>query len=101
MEAAATVILILFWVFLVVAWVMFVLSFYFVMFGLAVSLLILWVLMLIDCIQRDFSKPDDKIVWILVVVLTGWIGALIYYFMVKRPADQSGDQSGDQPAGQR
>lgn len=93
MEAAAVVIFILVWVLIVVAWVMFILSFYFVVFGLAISLLILWVLMLIDCIQRNFPKPDDKTVWILVVVLTGWIGALIYYFMVKRPADQRANVS--------
>lgn len=92
MEAAAVAIFLLFWVFIVIAWVVFIISFYLAIFGLAIGLLMVWILMLIDCIQRDFSKPDDKTVWILVVVLTGWVGALIYYFMVKRPADRLADQ---------
>ncbi len=51
--------------------------------------LILWVWMIIDCAQREFLPPkqDQKIIWILVIVLAGWIGALIYYLVVKRPED--------------
>ena len=40
----------------------------------------IWVWMLIDCITKEPSEGNDKIVWILVVVLTGIIGALIYLF---------------------
>jgi large-conductance mechanosensitive channel len=47
-----------------------------------------WIWMLIDCVKRDFKKENDKILWILVVALTGWIGALIYYFMIKRKEDK-------------
>jgi prolipoprotein diacylglyceryltransferase len=45
---------------------------------------IFWIFMLIDVIKRNFKKENDKIMWILIVVLIGIIGALIYYFMVKR-----------------
>lgn len=48
----------------------------------------LWIWMLIDCVKRDFKKENDKILWILVIVLAGWIGALIYYFMIKRKEEE-------------
>ncbi|MEM1356388.1 MAG: PLD nuclease N-terminal domain-containing protein [Planctomycetota bacterium] len=54
----------------------------FMIFGLA--LLGFWIWMLIDCAQRDFPGDNDKLIWILVIVLAGAIGALIYYF-VGRP----------------
>lgn len=44
----------------------------------------IWLWMLIDCITKEPSEGNDKIVWILVVVLTGIIGALIYLFY-RRP----------------
>jgi hypothetical protein len=45
-----------------------------------------WVWMLVDCVQREFPPQDQntKIVWILVIVLAGWLGALIYFFAVKK-----------------
>jgi prolipoprotein diacylglyceryltransferase len=47
---------------------------------------IFWILMLVDCIKRKFKKNDDKILWVIVIVFTQVIGALIYYFVVKRKA---------------
>lgn len=44
----------------------------------------LWIWMIIDCARRDFARSDDKVIWILVIVLTGLIGSVIYYFVVKR-----------------
>ena len=40
--------------------------------------------MLIDCIQNEPSEGNDKIVWLLVILLLQWIGAVIY-FLVRRP----------------
>ena len=42
---------------------------------------IFWIWILVDCIKREFS---DKVLWILLIVLTGFLGAIIYYFVVKR-----------------
>jgi len=39
-----------------------------------------WLWMLIDCIRRDF---DDKAIWLIVLVLTSFLGAIIYFFAVK------------------
>lgn len=55
-----------------------------VMFTIGIFALVFWILMLIDVIKRDFKQENDKIMWVLIVVLTGIIGALIYYFIVKR-----------------
>ena len=43
-----------------------------------------WIWMMIDCASNESSEGNDKIVWMLVIALTGWIGALIYY-VVRRP----------------
>ncbi|CAA6694236.1 MULTISPECIES: PLD nuclease N-terminal domain-containing protein [unclassified Lentimonas] len=43
-----------------------------------------WIWMLIDCLQNETSEGNDKLTWMLVIVLTNWIGALIYFF-VRRP----------------
>ena len=51
---------------------------------IALSLMIFWIWMLVDCATKEPSAGNDKIVWILVIVFTHWIGALIY-FLVRRP----------------
>lgn len=57
-----------------------------VMLVIAVAVLsfVFWIWMVIDCAQRKFKSENDKVVWILVIVLAGIIGAAIYYFVVKR-----------------
>lgn len=51
---------------------------------LAISLAFfgLWIWMLIDCISKEAS--DKKVLWLLIIVLAGGIGALIY-LIVRRP----------------
>ena len=69
--------------FFVLWFTMYCIFFLFVIFSI-----VFWVLMIVDVAKRDFKKEDEKITWILVVALTGVIGALIYYFSVKRPEDK-------------
>lgn len=54
--------------------------FFLVIAVISIAFLIFWVLMLIDAIKRDFPG-NEKIVWVLVIVLTGIIGAAIYFFV--------------------
>lgn len=59
-----------------------------ILFGLifaAISIwaFVFWILMILDCVKRKFKEDVEKIVWILVLIFTGIIGALIYYFIVK------------------
>ena len=49
-----------------------------------IGVVFLWVWMLIDCATKEPSTGNDKVVWIIVIALTGVIGALIY-LVVRRP----------------
>lgn len=44
----------------------------------------LWIWALVDILSNEPSTGNDKIIWILVIVLTGAIGAIIY-LLVRRP----------------
>jgi len=46
------------------------------------SIFSLWVL--IDCITKEPSEGNDKIVWTIVILSIPWIGAALYYF-IRRP----------------
>jgi hypothetical protein len=45
---------------------------------------IFWIWMLIDCALHENGQGSDKIVWILIILLTHFLGALIYFF-ARRP----------------
>lgn len=51
--------------------------------ALTILIFVFWISMLIDSIKRKYKEDSDKIVWVLVIIFTGIIGALIYYFIVK------------------
>ncbi len=61
----------------------------------AIALFVFWILMLIDCFQRDESEfpnstGNTKTIWLVVLLASwllsmSWLAAIIYYFMVKRP----------------
>lgn len=51
--------------------------------AVGIFLSLFWVLMLIDCLKRDFKKDIEKIAWILVLIFLHLLGAIIYYFVVK------------------
>ena len=55
---------------------------FFVVLAFAIFLVVAWIWMIIDCIQRKFSSESDKIVWILVLILIPLIGLILYYFIV-------------------
>ena len=52
--------------------------------ALSIGGLVLWIWMLIDCATNEPSEGNDKIVWILIIVLANWLGALLY-LVVRRP----------------
>lgn len=54
-----------------------------------VFLFVVWLIMLIDCARRsntDFPNATEntKMMWLLIIILTSGIGAIVYYFMVRR-----------------
>ena len=63
--------------FIVVAW------------AVGIFFFVMWVISLVDCAKRenmDFPSPADnsKVLWILIIVLAGGVGAIIYYFVVMK-----------------
>lgn len=53
---------------------------------IAIAVFIFWVMMLVDAIKHASEKT--KLVWVVVIVFTHIIGALIYYFVEKRPKNK-------------
>ena len=54
----------------------------FLLIGIAVF--VFWLRTLIDCLNNETPENNTKLIWILVIVLLGWLGALIY-ILVRRP----------------
>ncbi len=52
------------------------------LFLIGILFFIMWIMMLVDAATRKFKHDTDKVVWILIIVLLGFIGALVYYFVV-------------------
>ena len=52
-----------------------------------VLLVVIWIWMIVDCARRDFDGTSEKVAWLLVIILVGLLGALIYYFAVKNRDD--------------
>lgn len=54
-----------------------------------------WIVVLVDVVQRapeDFPNarsgrddPNERMIWLLIVLLVGVIGAVVYYFVVMKP----------------
>jgi hypothetical protein len=73
MESAAIgggILLLLLWLFVVV---------------LSLACSAFWIWMLIDCAVKESSEGNDKLMWILIIVLVGIPGAIIYYFVRRAP----------------
>jgi Phospholipase_D-nuclease N-terminal len=49
---------------------------------LAGSLFWLWVL--VDCANREANTGNTKVVWVLIILIANFPGALVYWF-VRRP----------------
>ncbi len=43
-----------------------------------------WIWMLVDCATNESLEGNEKIVWILIIIFTNWLGALLY-FLICRP----------------
>lgn len=49
---------------------------FWLVFGLGGFILFLWAL--IDVLRRQFENPNDKILWIVLIVFIGWLGPILY-----------------------
>jgi hypothetical protein len=53
----------------------------FIVIMLILSMTVVWFWMLLDCLRYE----HEKLVWILILVFTGIVGAFIYLFARRRP----------------
>ena len=44
---------------------------------------IFWIAEIVDVLRREFYEPNNKVAWVLVVILLHFVGAAIYYFVGK------------------
>jgi hypothetical protein len=49
---------------------------------------IFWIWAILDCAQHESPTDNDKIVWILIILLLNWLGAALYT-IVRRPQRSS------------
>jgi len=52
--------------------------------SIVIGLMILWIWTLLDCIKYESTEGNERIVWVVVIAVCHWIGALIY-LVVRRP----------------
>ena len=55
-----------------------------ILFLVGIAGTIFWIWTIIDCVTNEPSEGNEKIVWIVIIVFTHWIGSLIY-LLVRRP----------------
>ncbi|MCD6361671.1 MAG: PLDc_N domain-containing protein [Armatimonadetes bacterium] len=54
------------------------------MFAFIIGMMALWVWMIVDVVRRQFEDDNTRLMWVLIVVLAGWVGAIIYYFVGRK-----------------
>ena len=52
---------------------------------LGIGLIWFWIWMLVDCLKHESREGHDKLIWVIVIVATKFIGAFIYYFVRRAP----------------
>ena len=60
------------------------LLFWIIFIGICIGLSVFWIIQLVDCIKREKFKSATKVVWIILIIALGHLGAFLYYFMEKK-----------------
>jgi hypothetical protein len=68
-----------------------IISFYALFIGLAIALTIVWIVELVDCTKREFKEPNEKLMWVLIIVLAHGIGAIVYWVVGKKKGRLPGE----------
>jgi prolipoprotein diacylglyceryltransferase len=62
-----------------------------VILAMMVGILVFWIWMIVDCVNCE-KDANTRTTWLLVTVLAGIIGALLYYFIRKLPRETGRNQ---------
>lgn len=54
-------------------------------FSIVIALLLLafWIWMIVDAARRKYLNDIEKVLWIVIVVLGQWVGALVYLLVIR------------------
>jgi hypothetical protein len=50
---------------------------------IGILLTVFWLWMLIDCLTNSSLQGTEKVIWVLVIIFTHFLGALIYFFIAR------------------
>ena len=64
-----------------------------ILFMLIISILLFWFWMLADCIHKKFKHHRSMIEWFIIIIFVPVLGALLYYFLVKKKHEKIEKQS--------
>lgn len=53
---------------------------------ISIAFLAFWVWALVDAIKNPALSSNERLIWILVIVFTNWVGALIYLLAGRKKA---------------
>lgn len=69
-----------------------------VLFALGLAFFIFWIVMLVDCVKREFEQRGTWLAILIVSLFLGlhWLASILYYFLVKRK--NLGTKGGAKPA---
>lgn len=67
--------------------------FFIVLFGAVLAVTGFWIWMLVDCLSNETNK-GERVKWALIIVFTHFVGAIIYYFVRRRPRTITSSQMG-------
>ncbi|GAB3024111.1 PLDc N-terminal domain-containing protein [Spirosoma pulveris] len=56
----------------------------FLLLGVLAFLFILPIIALIDVVRSNFRGPNDKVIWVIIIVFLNLIGALLYIFIGRK-----------------
>lgn len=51
---------------------------------LVLAAIAFWIWMLVDCVRNRRLSDNERIIWVIVICLTHWLGALIYLLAGRR-----------------
>ena len=52
--------------------------------GIGIAGTVLWIWMLVEVLTREVDEGNNRLIWALVIVLTHWLGALIYLIVRRK-----------------
>jgi len=57
---------------------------FFLFFVLGVASLVFWIWTIVDACKRHFRDNSERALWVIIMLIFGVVGSIIYYFAVMR-----------------